>query len=119
MDYKLSEKFEINETFVRLAHRRFTFYKMMQHLEKAIERKEDRFSWPLLSERTKIFEKTMDIEPGEKDVIDFEFVLSSRVETIRIYSFFRNEQKTKGKDEVGWSISTYYDFREPTAKGPR
>ena len=35
MDYKLSEKFEINETFVRLAHRRFTFYKMMQHLDKS------------------------------------------------------------------------------------
>ena len=77
---------------------------------KETERKEDRFSWPLLSERNKIFEKPLDIEPGEKDVIDFEFVIPSKVKAIRIYSYFRNEEKTKGKDEVGWSISTYYNF---------
>ena len=77
---------------------------------KETERKEDRFTWPLLSKRNKIFEKPLDIEPGEKDVIDFEFAIPSKVEAVRIYSYFRNEEKTKGKDEVGWSTSTYYDF---------
>ncbi len=84
---------------------------------KETERKEDRFSWPLLTERVKIFGKPLDIEPGEKDVIDFEFVIPSNIETVRIYSYFRNEKKTKGKDEVGWSVSTYYDFRKTDKEG--
>jgi len=80
---------------------------------KEIKRKEDRFSWPLLSERNKIFPEPLDIEPGEKDVIDFEFVIPLKVEAVRVYSYFRNEKKTKGANEVGWSISTYYDLRKP------
>ena len=76
------------------------------------ERKEDRFSWHLLYKRTKIYEKQLDIEPSEKDVLDFEFVIPSKVEVVRIYSYFRNEKKTTGKDEVGWKLSTYYDFRK-------
>lgn len=79
---------------------------------KETQRREDRFSWPLLSERNQIFEKTIDIEPGEKDVKDFEFIIPSDVKAVRVYSYFRNEQKTTSKDEVGWSISTYYDFEK-------
>ena len=80
---------------------------------KEIIRKEDRFSWPLLSERNKIFPESFDIEPGEKDVIDFEFVIPLKVEAVRVYSYFQNEKKINGANEVGWSISTYYDLREP------
>jgi hypothetical protein len=76
------------------------------------ERKEDRFRWPLLCQRKKIFEKPMDIEPGEDDEIAFDFVIPSHVEVVRVYCWFQNEMKTKGDDKVGWRASLYYDLRK-------
>ena len=35
------------------------------------ERKTDRFSWPVIAERKKNFEQSLEIEPGEKDNIDY------------------------------------------------
>jgi hypothetical protein len=78
---------------------------------KEAELKTDRFSWPLIAERDKRFEQPLDIEPGEKDFIEFEFSVPSDVKVIRVYSYFRNDQKSKGDNEVGWSMSSHYDFR--------
>jgi len=68
----------------------------------------DRFTWPLLSERT--IDTPLEIEPGEKEMIDFEFAVPSHVKVVRIYSYFRNETKRKGQSEMGWGLSNYYDF---------
>ena len=77
---------------------------------KKTQRNEDRFSWPLLSEREKIFERPLDIEPGEKDVVDFEFPVPLSVRAIRVYSYFKNEVKSTSDKEVGWTSSEYYRF---------
>jgi hypothetical protein len=74
------------------------------------ERKADRFSWPLIAERERRFEHPLDIEPGEKDFVEFEFAVPSQVKVVRIYSYFRNDQKSEGSNEVGWSVSSHYDF---------
>jgi hypothetical protein len=78
---------------------------------KESERQADRFSWPLIAEREKGFEQPLDIEPGEKAPIEFEFVVPSDVKVIRVYSYFRNDQKSNGDNEIGWSMSSHYDFR--------
>ena len=41
---------------------------------------------------------------------DFEFVTPSNVRAVRIYTYFRNEQKSKRGTEIGWTASSYYDF---------
>ncbi len=75
-----------------------------------VERSTDRFSWPLIAERTGNFEGAFDIEPGEKDFVEFEFAVPSEVKVVRIYSYFQNDKKAEDGHEVGWSVSSYYDF---------
>lgn len=77
-------------------------------LEKT-ERKTDRFSWPLLAKREKS-QESLDIEPGEKGFIDFEFIVPSEVKVIRAYSWFRNDRRSKSGNEFGWTRSSYYEF---------
>lgn len=76
-----------------------------------VKRKEDRFSWPSICERDKIFKPPLDIEPGEKDVINFEFAVSSKVKVVRVYSYFKNEKKSKDGAGLGWVAVTYYNFK--------
>lgn len=74
-------------------------------------RKDDRFVWPLLYER--ISEIPLEIEPGEKEVVDFEFVILSEIEVVRVYSYIGNEKKKdQNGNEIGWLISNYYDFKK-------
>ncbi len=78
----------------------------------------DRFSWQLVAQRETIFNPALEIEPNEKDVIDFEFAVPSSIKVLRVSSYFRNDKKTKGdKNEIGWSVSTYYDFRKASKEG--
>jgi len=74
-------------------------------------RKDDRFVWPLLYER--ISEIPLEIEPGENEVVDFEFVILSEIEVVRVYSYIGNEKKKdQNGNEIGWPISNYYDFKK-------
>jgi hypothetical protein len=73
-----------------------------------LERKEDRFAWALIAERD--VKTTIEIEPGEKQSLDYEFVVPSTVKAVRIYTYFRNEQRSKTGKEIGWYASSYYDF---------
>ncbi|MGH2656211.1 MAG: hypothetical protein ACRDIZ_05870 [Actinomycetota bacterium] len=48
-----------------------------------------------------------EVEPGESDEVTREFILSGDLETVRVYSYFKNTRK---KDrEIGWGLSTLYD----------
>ena len=80
------------------------------------DRKEDRFAWPMIGQRTKIWDKPLELEPSEKDLIDFEFAISSDVNQVRIYSYFRNEKKKTENEEIGWSISSYYKLKKVEEK---
>jgi hypothetical protein len=73
-----------------------------------IERKEDRFAWPLIAERT--VTDPIEIEPGEKQSLDYEFVIESTVKAVRIYTYFKNEQRSKEDKEQGWDMSGFYNF---------
>lgn len=78
-----------------------------------IERKANTFSWRLIAKREHNFKKALDIEPGEKDFIEYEFVVPTEIKVVRIYSYFRNDKRSKNHDEIGWSISSHYDFEKP------
>jgi hypothetical protein len=74
------------------------------------ERKEDIFSWALIAEREKYFDDPLDLEPSEKDMKDFEFAIPSDIKAVRIYTFIRNEKRSKGDTDFGWDVSSYYDL---------
>jgi hypothetical protein len=99
---------------------------------KNIKRKNDHFGWPLIAERNGNVEYS--IEPGEKQLLEFEFIVPPEVKVARVYSYFRNEKLKEGGeigwfasswvarvysyfrnegDETGWFASSYYDFRTP------
>jgi hypothetical protein len=83
---------------------------------KDVERQSVRFSWPLIAERNESFAPPFDIEPGEKQTLDFEFVTPWQVKVVRIYAYFRNDKKAEDDSEVGWAASGYYDFRAPVVR---
>jgi hypothetical protein len=63
-------------------------------------------SWPLLDEpyKSKI---NVAIEPGEIDKLEYEFIIPSYIETIKIYSYFENKES----HPIGWSQTTIYDLK--------
>ncbi|MCD4674576.1 MAG: hypothetical protein K8S18_01080 [Desulfobacula sp.] len=66
--------------------------------------------WPLLEEQKFEWKKgKFEIEPGENDQIHYDFILDSYVETVKIYSFYKNVMK-HGR-ELGWSVTTIYDLQ--------
>ena len=56
------------------------------------QREENKFTWPIILKRKSIF--TVNIEPNEKDQLDFEFPLPSNINTIRIYTHIENTKKS-------------------------
>jgi hypothetical protein len=76
-----------------------------------VDRQEDRFSWALLGERKVTTD--VDIEPGERQTLDFEFAIPPDVKLARVYVYIRNEQKFKEGNDVGWTSARYYNVRAP------
>lgn len=65
--------------------------------------------WPLLKSREPEFEKVdCEIEPGETQDINYDFIVDSDVETVQVYSYVRNEKKRKRK--LSWELTTLYDL---------
>lgn len=73
-----------------------------------VQRKDDRFAWPLIAERN--VTANIEIEPGEKQSLDYEFVIPVTVKAVRIYTYFRNQHRSSKRKEIGWYLSSYYDF---------
>jgi len=82
-------------------------------------RKDDQFSWPLIGERELKFTKTDEVEPGEKQTLDFEFAVPSSVKLVRVYTYFQNKQKSGNDKELGWATSGYYDFATSSKGGKK
>jgi len=49
----------------------------------------------------------IEIEPGEKDEICFDFVIEKSVQVVHIYSYFKNDEK--GKKNIGWHKNVVYN----------
>jgi hypothetical protein len=83
----------------------------------AVERKEDRFDWPLIADRD--VKSTTDIEPGEKQSVDYEFLIPSAVKAVRVYTYLRNDRLSTDDREIGWYASSFYDFSAPHDGGKK
>jgi hypothetical protein len=75
----------------------------------------DRFDWRPIATREDIVNEP--IEPGEKAILDFEFVVPSSVQVARIYGFIQNDELTgRRATPVGWNYPLLYDFRKENVK---
>lgn len=67
--------------------------------------------WPIITSRELRPKKgEYEVEPGESQEIHCDFIVSSEVQTIEIYSYLKNQ--TKWGREIGWDSTTLYDFKE-------
>lgn len=68
-------------------------------------------NWPILKYIERQCEDGMcEVEPSETEQLCFDFILDSNIETISIYTHFVNKSM-KGKNEIGWSLTTIYDLK--------
>lgn len=66
------------------------------------------YGWPVVGERKCDWKASpREVEPGEEENMQFDFVVDDRAQLVEIYSYFRNERK---KREIGWSGTTIYDL---------
>jgi hypothetical protein len=84
-----------------------------------IERESDGFTWPLVAKRETISEDVGPIEPGEKQSLEYEFILPSDVKIVRVYTYFKNGIISEPKNEIGWEASSYYDLRPSNEGGKK
>lgn len=76
------------------------------------EEQESEIQWPLLGEVDMSGsgkEQRCEIEPGEKEEFDFDFVIDSEIKSVVIYSYLKNWKK--GRKEIGWNKTTIYDIK--------
>lgn len=52
-------------------------------------------------------EGEVEIEPGETETFDFDFVVSNDIKTILIYAHLPNVER---KDDGGWQVAGFYDL---------
>jgi hypothetical protein len=71
--------------------------------------------WPLLTSRKTVFmKKAYEIEPGECQEIQCDFILDTTIDTISVYSYLKNE--VKRNREIGWDSTTIYSFDKKGTK---
>jgi hypothetical protein len=73
--------------------------------------------WPSLEDRRLRWKRgELEIEPGESDQVELDFLLPTYVRTVRVYSYLRNTRKRRWKRDIGWRISATYDIPESQAR---
>jgi hypothetical protein len=74
-----------------------------------IDRQE--ISWPLIDKRVTIWKEGegIEIEPGEEDNLYYDFVINSSIQTVEVYSHFKNAKKRPR--DIGWNLTTIHDLQ--------
>ncbi len=68
------------------------------------------FQWPALYEVPRIWDvNELMIEPGESHRETYEFIVSTEVESVIVYTFYYNSQDNSKAPE-GWGATTVYDI---------
>lgn len=68
--------------------------------------------WPELRSRENRWEiGDCEIEPGESQGIQRDFVLDADVRSVHVYSYVVNEEKRP--EELSWDVTTLYDITDP------
>jgi hypothetical protein len=93
---------------------------VQEEIEKAIQSDEDpvgkgkyELDWCLLAERKLFYKETScEIEPKESDKFHFDFVIKNDIQTVEIYSHFKNQRKKDKK--LGWDCTSLHDIEGGT-----
>jgi hypothetical protein len=75
--------------------------------------REPTIPWPIVAETELKGHgngKVLQIEPGESDEVDCDFLIDSDIRTIEVYSYFKNPTRTDA--EMGWTLATLYDLKD-------
>ena len=79
--------------------------------EDPVPAEESEVNWPLIAQRKSNWKKgEFEMEPGEIDRLEYDFILEAEVKTIEAYSYFTNAVKRKHKREIGWAVTTVYNI---------
>ena len=78
------------------------------------DRNSDRFEWKTIALRHYNSVDNIQMEPGENQAIDFEFMIPLDVKVVRVYSWFHND--LSGVKDQGWPTSSYYVFDQKGAR---
>jgi len=74
-------------------------------------------AWDTLAEREITFSRReREIEPGEEEEFNFDFLIDADVKTVIVYSYFKNESKKRR--EIGWNKTTLYDLSTSCEQSP-
>lgn len=92
-------------------------------IEEKISRNEDPVTgdnheilWPLIYNREKEYgEGNVELEPKEKEELNFDFIIDKDVKVIQIYSYFKN--KMKSDREIGWNCTTFHEINSKKRSG--
>jgi hypothetical protein len=68
------------------------------------------FPWPAIVQRDWTFSPKLELEPGESDSLDADFVIEASVKVAEVYAFVPNPRKTK--TGLGWPITLVHTFDE-------
>jgi hypothetical protein len=66
--------------------------------------------WALIQKRDLPPKHSREIEPGETDQIDFDFMIEPDIQRILVYSHLPNPRK----ETVGWNLNTIHEIPSPT-----
>ncbi|HEX6065582.1 MAG TPA: hypothetical protein VFZ04_15230 [Longimicrobiales bacterium] len=91
--------------------------------------------WRLLAQRLAGHAKTelpskqdfeVELEPGESDALNFDFIINDEVDVIRVYSYLQNHtkrwrfrRKWWRRIEIGWTNATIHELRDSAAMARR
>ena len=72
--------------------------------------------WPILDEiRRPGIQKKLVVEPGELHQETCEFIISSEVKSVLVYTYFHNSRYSIGSQAAeGWAATTVYDIVKPS-----
>jgi hypothetical protein len=72
--------------------------------------------WPLVAEKEVAWPQgSCEIEPGERQQLDFDFAVESSLTTVLAYAYVKN--LAKRKTEIGWDAQMAVDLVERQPKG--
>jgi hypothetical protein len=89
--------------------------KPLTHGQDLVPQGQRQVLWPLLQRSLTTLD--MQLEPGEPDKVEFDFVLPDAIKTVRVYSYFENADESTNKRQIGWSCETIFDIKSDTIPG--
>jgi hypothetical protein len=80
------------------------------------ERTSDQFPWPVVASRMATWAGSRLIEPGESEIVDFEFVIPSEVSAARVYAWIKNDEMSTKAGDMGWHAAAAHSFNVESKK---